>query len=84
MDLSRPAVSAPVPADLAPHPGAQTVQVAAPAAGMALLGDRHRVEQLAVTAGTALHPELVALAGEVCDQREANVSHASPCRKPFP
>ena len=76
MDLSRPALCAPVPTDLAPHPGAQTVQVATPAAGMALLGDRHRVEQFAMVAPSAFHPEPIALASEVRYQIEARASHA--------
>lgn len=77
MDLPRPTLSAPVPAALAPHPGAEAVQVAPPAAGVALLCDRHGIEQFAVTAGAALHPEPVALAGEVGDQLKASASHAS-------
>jgi hypothetical protein len=44
---------------------------------MALLGDRHRVKDLAVTAAATLHAEPVALAGEVVDQLEARASHAS-------
>jgi hypothetical protein len=43
MGLPRPALGTPVSASLAPHPGAEAVQIAPPAAGMALLGDRHRV-----------------------------------------
>lgn len=65
-----------MPASLAPHPGAQAVQVAPPAAGMALHGDWHRVEQVAMTARAALHPEPVSLAGEVGDLLEARASHA--------
>jgi len=67
-----------MPASLATHPGAEAVQIAPPAAGMALLCDRHRVEQLAVTAGATLHPEPVAFAGEVGDQLKASASHAPP------
>lgn len=76
MDLSRPAFRASMPASFAPHPGADAVQVAPPAAGMTLHGDRQGVEQLSVAAGAALHAQLVALAGEVGDHLEADASHA--------
>ncbi|MBA3863608.1 MAG: hypothetical protein C0517_06665 [Erythrobacter sp.] len=62
-------------ASLAPHPGTEAIQVTPPAASMALQCDRHRIEQFAVTAAATLHPELVALAGEVRDQFEARASH---------
>lgn len=84
MDLSRPALGAPVPADLAPHPGAEAVQVACPAAGMALHGDRHGVEQFAVTAATAFDPEPIALAGEVGYHFETNASHAPAVQQAVP
>lgn len=74
--LSRPAFRASMPASFAPHPGADAVQVAPPAASMALHGDRQGVEQFAVTAGATLHAQLVSLAGEVGDQLEADASHA--------
>lgn len=77
MDLSRYTLRASMPASLATHPSAEAVQVAPPSAGMALHGDRHRVEQFAVTAAATLHAEPVALASEVGDHLEARASHAS-------
>lgn len=66
-----------MPANLAPHPGAEAVEIALPAAGMALQGDWYGVEQLAVTARAALHPEPISFAGEVGDLLKARASHAS-------
>lgn len=77
MDLPRPTVRASMPAGLAPHSGAEAVQVTSTAAGVALNYDWHGIEQLAVTARSALHAEPVSFAGKVGDQLEARASHAS-------